>query len=73
LTNYLKVPSISLVSLPTDALSFTQVVLNPWGYPNFILPPGQARQIIYVEEPVKIKYKKFKHKKWKEKKWKGRD
>jgi|GEM_PF-4935956 len=69
LTTRLRVPSVSLVALPAEPVVFTQVVLNPWGYPTFILPPGQVRPVLIVDEPIKIKQKKYKHKKWK---WRGR-
>ncbi len=70
LTVGLRVPSVSLIALPPTPVVFNQVVLNPWGYPTYILPPGQVRPILIVDEPVKIKQKKFKHKKWK---WRGRE
>src|SRR5262249_16468337 len=41
----LRIPTISLLSLPTDPLIFNRVVLNPWGHPTYFIPPGQAMKM----------------------------
>jgi hypothetical protein len=66
-TDYMKVPYTRILNLPTDPLSFTHLVIQPWRAvlipePERIgwLPPGQAKKLGLWEPPGQAK----KH--WKE-------
>ncbi len=44
-TDYLKIPIGSILSLPTDPLTFSQLVLRPYSNPTYFIPPGQAMKM----------------------------
>jgi hypothetical protein len=59
----LKIPTISLLTLPADPIVFNRVVLNPWGNPTYFIPPGQAKKMGLWLPPGQAK-KYWKHDDW---------
>ncbi|MFO1520331.1 MAG: hypothetical protein U1F57_11830 [bacterium] len=56
LTHYLKMPATQILALPTEPLSFTRLILEPYHSPlissrrgkqkmGLWLPPGQAKKL----------------------------
>lgn len=45
LTHYLKMPATQILALPTEPLSFTRLILEPYHSPTYFLPPGQAKKM----------------------------
>ncbi len=54
-TNYVKIPSAQIVSLPADPSRFVHLVLEPHAPSPYFIPPGQAKKMGLWEPPGQAK------------------